>query len=65
MVQSLPTALTAVNFAARRSGYRRLMERKPEQCTAVLAKRFWTFILERLDFHTRTHTRTIVYSNDF
>jgi hypothetical protein len=25
MVQSLPTALTAVNFAARRSGYRRLI----------------------------------------
>ena len=49
MVQSLPTA---VNFAARRSGQRRLMEREPEQCTAVLAKKFWTSILER--FCTRT-----------
>ena len=55
-VQSLSTALTAVNFAARRSGYRRLMEREPEQCTAVLAKRFWTsytrITLER--FYART-----------
>src|SRR6202035_5315463 len=52
MVQSLPTTPTAVNFAARRSGHRRLMEREPEQCTAVLAKDFGLlysndFVLER------------------